>query len=287
VSNFGEQEALSQAHKEHDLLYLWNDKSVKSSQSVLPKEKLIQLGQELVTPRLLALGAEFKTRKAQLAQDRDGKVDDIIQAVNDASSSMNSGDFFRQSRRYIIMSSDFIFRFFCGFKFYLANHFFMNYTPYFLRHFFLRKFCGIVIGDETSIHCGCFITGSNIEIGNNTVVNRYTYLDGRAGLRIGNNVNISHYTLIQTLTHDPQNPDFVCLLKPVVISDHVWIGARAIILPGVSVGEGAVIGAGSVVTKNVDPYTIVAGNPARFIKARSSDIKYRSRYFPFFDTDIQ
>jgi acetyltransferase-like isoleucine patch superfamily enzyme len=72
-----------------------------------------------------------------------------------------------------------------------------------------------------------------------------------------------------------------------VIEDHVWIGARAIISPGVRIGEGAVIGAGSVVTRDVEPYTIVAGNPARFIKERSRDLRYKSRYFPFFDTDIQ
>ncbi|WP_175871412.1 acyltransferase [Burkholderia sp. BCC0397] len=171
--------------------------------------------------------------------------------------------------------------------FYLGNHLFMNYMPYRIRHWFLGRFCQVRIGRDSSIAMGCFVTGYHISIGDNTVVNRYTYLDGRVPLTIGNNVNISHYTLIQTLTHDPQNPDFVCLCKPVVIEDHVWIGARAIISPGVRVGEGAVVGAGSVVTRDVEPYTIVAGNPARFIKERTRDLRYRSRYFPFFDTDIQ
>ncbi|WP_175882077.1 MULTISPECIES: acyltransferase [Burkholderia] len=171
--------------------------------------------------------------------------------------------------------------------FYLGNHLFMNYMPYRIRHWFLGRFCQVKIGRDSSIAMGCFVTGYHISIGNNTVVNRYSYLDGRVPLTIGNNVNISHYTLIQTLTHDPQNPDFVCLCKPVVIEDHVWIGARAIISPGVRIGEGAVVGAGSVVTRDVEPYTIVAGNPARFIKERTRDLRYRSRYFPFFDTDIQ
>jgi acetyltransferase-like isoleucine patch superfamily enzyme len=106
-------------------------------------------------------------------------------------------------------------------------------------------------------------------------------------LKIGNNVNISSYTLIQTLTHDPQNPDFVCLERPVVIGDYAWIGARAIICPGVTVGEGAVVAAGAVVTKNVPPYTIVGGNPAAYIKDRTRNLRYRTAYFPFFDTDIQ
>jgi acetyltransferase-like isoleucine patch superfamily enzyme len=163
----------------------------------------------------------------------------------------------------------------------------MNFTPYFFRHWYLKKICGIKIGDSSSIHMGCFITGSNIKIGSNTVINRKTYLDGRASLTIGNNVNISHQTLIQTLTHDPQCLNFGCLCKPVLIEDDVWIGARAIILPGVKIGRGSVIGAGSVVTKDVTPYSIFVGNPAKFIKQRNKNLLYKSKYFPFFDTDIQ
>jgi acetyltransferase-like isoleucine patch superfamily enzyme/glycosyltransferase involved in cell wall biosynthesis len=171
--------------------------------------------------------------------------------------------------------------------FYLANSLFMNWTPYRPRHWFLQRFCNVRIGHNTSIHMHCFVTGSHIEIGSNTVINRFTYLDGRAPLKIGNNVSISHYTLIQTLTHDPQNPDFVCLERPVVIGDYVWIGARATICPGVTIGEGAVVAAGAVVTKDVEPYTIVGGNPATYIKDRSRDLTYTLKYFPFFDTDIQ
>ncbi|OGW40304.1 MAG: acetyltransferase [Nitrospirae bacterium GWD2_57_9] len=174
-----------------------------------------------------------------------------------------------------------------GVVFYLANHVVMNQPFYGVRHWFLRLFCRIEIGADSSIHMGCFITGSNIKIGNNTVINRQTYLDGRAGLTIGSNVNISHQTLIQTLTHDPQDARFGILRKPVVIADHVWIGSRALILPGVTIGEGAVIGAGSVVTRDIPPYTIAVGNPAKVIKTRNRNLEYETRYFPYFDTDIQ
>lgn len=163
----------------------------------------------------------------------------------------------------------------------------MNWTPYALRHWYLRKYCRISIGKDSSIAMGCFITGSNIAIGNNTVINRFAYLDGRGPLYIGNNVNVSHYTLIQTLTHDHQNPYFIAYPKPVVVHDHVWIGARAIILPGVEIGEGAVVASGAVVTKNVGAYTVVGGNPAKPIGTRSREQRYKSRYFPFFDTDVQ
>lgn len=172
-------------------------------------------------------------------------------------------------------------------SFWLANHLFMNWMPYRIRHAFLRRFCHVRIGADSTICSGSFVTGFKIQIGSNTVINRFCYLDGRVPLKIGNNVNVSHYTLIQTLTHDPQNPDFVCVEGPVTIGDHAWIGARAIILPGVTIGEGAVVAAGAVVTRDVAPYTIVGGNPARLIKERTRDLRYKTRYSPLFDTDIQ
>lgn len=170
--------------------------------------------------------------------------------------------------------------------FYIGNNVMMKQWSYRFRHWYWRRL-GLKIGSDSSIAMHCFVTGSRITIGNNTVINRFTYLDGRVPVYIGNNVNISHYTIIQTLTHDPQNPDFVCIEKPVAIMDHAWIGTRAIILPGVTVGEGAVIAAGAVVSKDVAPYTIVAGTPARKIGERSRNLRYRSKYFPYFDTDIQ
>lgn len=169
---------------------------------------------------------------------------------------------------------------------YIGNNVMMKQWSYALRHWYWRKL-GLKIGRDSSIAMHCFITGNRITIGNNTVINRFTYLDGRASLYIGNNVNVSHYTLIQTLTHDPQNPEFVALEKPVAIMDHAWIGARAIIMPGITVGEGAIVAAGAVVSKDVAPYTIVGGAPARKIGKRSRNLHYRSRYFPYFDTDIQ
>jgi acetyltransferase-like isoleucine patch superfamily enzyme/glycosyltransferase involved in cell wall biosynthesis len=171
--------------------------------------------------------------------------------------------------------------------FWLGNHLFMNWMPYTIRHAFLRKYCGVTIGKDSAICSGCFITGYGVHIGDNTVINRFTYLDGRVPLYIGNNVNVSHYTLIQTLTHDPQNPDFVCVEGPVRIGDHAWIGSRVLVMPGVTIGEGAVVAAGSVVTKDVAPYAIVAGVPAKFVKQRTRDLRYRTKYFPLFDTDIQ
>ena len=172
-------------------------------------------------------------------------------------------------------------------KIYLCNSIVMNVPFYSIRKWYLKKVLGIKIGKDTYIGMNCFIVGTFIEIGDNCVINRGTYLDGRVPLKIGNNVNISNYTYIQTLTHDPQNPNFQCLLEPVVIRDNVWIGAKAIILTNVNIGEGVVIGAGSIVTKDIPAYTIAVGSPAKVIKKRNRDIKYKTKFFPLFDSDIQ
>jgi len=158
----------------------------------------------------------------------------------------------------------------------------MNIPFCFIRHWYLKNILGIKIGKDTHIAMKCYIKGNNIEIGNNTVVNRFTFLDGRVSLKIGNNVNISNYSYIQTLTHDPQDPKFKCLLGPVVIEDHVWIGAKATILTGVRLGEGSIIGAGAVVTKDIPPYSIAVGVPAKVIKQRNKNLTYKTEYSPLF-----
>ena len=132
----------------------------------------------------------------------------------------------------------------------------------------------------------CFFTGDVIEIGNNTIINRQCYLDGRMGLYIGDNVSISPEVYILTLQHDPDDPYFSTKGGSVHIDDRVWIGVRAIILPGVHIGEGAVIAAGSLVNKDVAPFTIVGGIPAKPLKERSPKLFYNLRFFPYYDTDI-
>jgi len=171
--------------------------------------------------------------------------------------------------------------------FWLGNHVFLTIAPYPLRHWFLRRYCGVVLGEGATICAGSFVTGYNVRIGAGSVVNRGCYLDGRAALRIGDNVDIAHLVLIQTLTHDPRSPDFAVQARPVAIGDHAWIGARAIVCPGVTIGEGAVVGMGAVVTRDVAPWTIVAGNPARPIGTRPRMVARRHAYRPWFDTDLQ
>jgi len=93
-------------------------------------------------------------------------------------------------------------------------------------------------------------------------------LDGRSNIIIGNNVDISSETNIFTWEHDIESPIFDSKGAPVIIGDWVYVGTRSTILPGVTIGEGAVVAAGAVVTKDVEPWTMVGGVPAKFIKKR-------------------
>ena len=174
-----------------------------------------------------------------------------------------------------------------GLKFYIATYW-VAHTPSFrLRHWYYRHILGYKIGRESSLHMGLFVTGVHIDIGDNVVINRRVYLDGRIGIKVGNNVSISPEVYIVSMEHDPNDPMFSTRGGVVTIDDHVWIGSRAMILPGIHIGEGAVVAACAVVTKDVEPYQIVAGVPARSIGSRSRQIDYRCIYFPWFDTDIQ
>lgn len=131
-------------------------------------------------------------------------------------------------------------------------------------------------------HC-IFTNPRNISIGNNVVLNKGVMLDGRyAKLIIGNNVDIAQETNIWTLEHDINSPAHKEKGADVIIDDNVWIASRVTILPGVHIGEGAVIASCAVVTKDVEPYTIVGGVPARVIGKRNRNINYTNYYKPWF-----
>ena len=111
--------------------------------------------------------------------------------------------------------------------------------------------------------------GYNIELGNNVDINYNCVILDDNLVIIGNDVRIAPNVNIFTVYHplDPvDRKNSVILSKPVVIEDNAWIGGGAIILPGVTIGKNAVVGAGSVVTHDVPPNKVVAGNPARILK---------------------
>jgi len=136
-------------------------------------------------------------------------------------------------------------------------------------------------GSGVQLHCR-FLHGPGVRLGERCVINQGCLLDGRRfTIRVGNDVSIGPEAAILTLGHDPRSVDFADRGGPVSIGNHVWIGYRAIVLPGVTIGEGAVVGAGSLVSRDVPPYAIVAGNPSRVIGKRPKLIGYRLNYSPF------
>ena len=176
---------------------------------------------------------------------------------------------------------------------YVTNHLVNHIPSYGLRHAWYRRALGVQLGRSAGIHMGCYIwfyglrnmrRQQLLSIGERSRINRDCCLDARGGLTIGSDVSISLQAMILTAEHPPDDVDFVVETRPVVIEDHVFIGARAIILPGVTIGRGAVVAAGAVVTKDVAPLTIVGGVPARPIGRRDRFPTYRlEEPFPLFE----
>ena len=109
--------------------------------------------------------------------------------------------------------------------------------------------------------------GKNITIGKNVFFNSGCRFQDQGGIKIGDGTLIGHNVVIATINHDLDPcKDRKNHYAPVIIGSHVRIGSNATILPGVTVGEWAVVAAGAVVTKDVEPYTVVGGVPAKFIK---------------------
>jgi acetyltransferase-like isoleucine patch superfamily enzyme len=169
------------------------------------------------------------------------------------------------------------------FQDYFSNYWINKIPFYFIRHQYYKKVMGIKIGKGSSIHLNCFLYGTNIHIAENSTINRNCYLDGRGRLSIGSRVSISPEVHLITEDHDYNSANFSGRSRDIIIDDYVWIGTRAIILPGVHIAKGAVVCAGAVVTKNVNEYDVVAGVPAVKIKERSRYLDYNPSWFAYFD----
>lgn len=134
--------------------------------------------------------------------------------------------------------------------------------------------------DARTLGEGCYyldhivwLNGSEIELGHGVGFNIGCYVNGYGGLTIGDRTGFGPYCMIHTANHATNDPDIPILdqpsvKEPVRIGKHCWIGMGACILPGVTIGDGAIIGAGSVVTRDVPPYVVAAGNPCRVIRSR-------------------
>lgn len=158
---------------------------------------------------------------------------------------------------------------------YATNHIINHIPSYTLRLAWYRRVLGWTIGPGVSILMGQYVqmagarsSGRKVSIGKGTIINYGCLLYVTGGLIIGEGVSISAGAWLVTGSHDINDPQFPAFFKPIVIGNHVWIGMRATVLAGVTIGEGAVIMAGAMVTHDVPPYAVVGGVPAKVIKQR-------------------
>ena len=146
-----------------------------------------------------------------------------------------------------------------------------------VRKFLYRNVFCMEIHKKAVIYGGCeFRAPWNISIGK-SIIGLGSILDGRNGIEIKNNVCTATECYIWTEQHDINDPMFGTSKKEnkkVIIDDHAWITSRTTILPGVHVGEGAVVAAGAVVTKDCEPFSVYVGIPAKKIAERNNNLKY-------------
>ncbi len=151
-----------------------------------------------------------------------------------------------------------------------------------LRRFWLSRILGgLGDGAFVAMHV-TLLAPRGIFLGPRALINPHCILDGRGELQIAEDVDIAPHVHIWTLEHDINDPDHGTVPASVRIEDHAWIAARSTILPGVTIGRGAVVAAGAVVARDVPPLAVVAGVPAKVIGRRDNPLRYRNAYAPRF-----
>jgi maltose O-acetyltransferase len=147
-----------------------------------------------------------------------------------------------------------------------------------LRMWLYRSILGMEMGHDCIVWAGNkFNDISGFSMGNNVIVGPNNVFLTRGGIEIGNNVNLSGFSFFISQSHDVNDPHGHTLLAKISIKDDAWVATHAMIMPGVTIGRGAVVAAGAVVVKDVPEYVVVAGNPAKQVATRSPDIRYRLR----------
>ena len=119
-----------------------------------------------------------------------------------------------------------------------------------------------------------------LQIGPWASIGRDVLLDARGGITLGKSVNITSHVKFMSAKHDVDDTRFAASFDPIVVGDHAWVALGATVLGGVTIGEGAVVAAGSVVTKDVAPFMVVGGMPARPLRERNRDVSYEIDYRP-------
>jgi acetyltransferase-like isoleucine patch superfamily enzyme len=165
---------------------------------------------------------------------------------------------------------------------YAMNHL-VNRIPLVGARMHAYSALGVKFDEVSSAHISLGVEmwmGHRLAMGARSTIGQHCYIDARGGIRVDADVSLSREAAVLTATHIPDDPRFEARLAPVHLERHCWIGMRALVLPGVRVGEGAVVGAGAVVTSDVAPYTIVAGIPAKVIRERRGPVDYALDWRP-------
>ena len=148
------------------------------------------------------------------------------------------------------------------------NRLVSNFPSHRMRLFLLRR-AGAKIAQNAAVHSGCeFWNPQGLIIEDGSSIGFSCLLDARSGLRIGKNVCLASQVMIWSLHHNYNSLHFEVTGGHVDVGDYAWLCARSIILPGVEIGEGCVVAAGAVVSKNTEPYSVVGGIPATKISQR-------------------
>ena len=149
-----------------------------------------------------------------------------------------------------------------------------------LRKWWLRAL-GATLQPGCVVFAGTTVLGADkLRIGARANIGWRCVLDARGGLTIGDDAVIASDTQLICGRHDFDDDNFVAHFDPITIGDHAWLATRSLVIGGVTVGRGAIVAAGAVVTRDVDDMAVVAGVPARLIRKRTGGLDYRIDYNP-------
>ena len=166
---------------------------------------------------------------------------------------------------------------------YLCNYWVAFFPCLRFRLWFYRRIMGFVIGEKTTIMLGArFSAPRRLKIGQNCVINENCVFGNRGSIVIGDCVVIAPDCHLRSGDHDMNAPEFPSRYATIQIGDHVFVGLRAAILKGVTIGKGAVVCASALVSKNVGDFDIVGGVPAKKIGVRKGELLYRPDWKPLF-----
>lgn len=172
---------------------------------------------------------------------------------------------------------------------YITNHIINHIPSYTIRYLWYRKVLGWYIAPKATILLGLHVqmaglrsSGRKVRIGTDTVINYGCLVHVTGGLVIGEHVSISPGVWLVSGSHDINDPEHNSIYRPIVIEDYAWIGMRSTVLGGVTIGKGAVVMAGAMVTRDVPPFAIAGGVPAKVVGQRELlNPAYSLNFHPF------